>query len=98
MLYITVPDQHWHSGHHWHSVLVAMNNIGTVDIIGTVFGGHGQHWYSGHHWHSVLAALVDIGTMDIIGTVFWLSWSTAQWSSLAQCFGCHGQHAIITSL
>ena len=84
MLYITVPDQHWHSGHHWHSVLVAMNNIGTVDIIGTVFGGHGQHWYSGHHWHSVLAALVDIGTMDIIGTVFWLSWSTAQWSSLAQ--------------
>ena len=47
-----------------------MNNIGTVDIIGTVFGGHGQHWYSGHHWHSVLAALVDIGTMDIIGTVF----------------------------
>ena len=29
--------QHWHSGHHWHSVLVVMNNIGTMDIIGTVF-------------------------------------------------------------
>ena len=37
--------------------------------------------------------MVNIGTMDIIGTVLWWQWSTlAQWSSLAQCFGGHGQH------
>ena len=29
--------QHWHSGHHWHSVLVDMDNIGIADIIDTVF-------------------------------------------------------------
>ena len=57
-----------------------------MDIIGTVFGGHGQHWHNDHHWHSVLVAMVNIGTVDIIGTVFWWPWSTlAQWSSLAEC-------------
>ena len=31
--------------------------------------------------------------MIIIGTVFWWPWSIlAQWTSLAQCFGGHGQH------
>ena len=55
--------QNWHSGHHWHSVLVAMVNIGTVVIIGRVLWWlwstltqwsslaqcFGRH---GQHWHS----------------------------------------------
>ena len=81
------PGQHWHNGHHWHSVLVVMVNTDTMVIIGTVFWWSWTslaQWTSltqcfgchGHHWHSV-----------------WWPWSTlAQWSSLAQCFGCHGQH------
>ena len=37
--------------------------------------------------------MANIGKVVIIGTVLWWPWSTlAQWSSLAQCFGCHGQH------
>ena len=31
------PGQHWHSGHHWQSVMVAVINIDTVVIIGAVF-------------------------------------------------------------
>ena len=39
-----------------------------------------------------LVVMVNTGTVVIIGTVFWRPWSTlAQWTSLAQCFGCHGQ-------
>ena len=55
--------QHWHSGHHLHSVLVVMDIIGTVDIIGRVLWWlwltltqwsslaqcFGRH---GQHWHS----------------------------------------------
>ena len=64
-----------------------------MDIIGTVFGGHGEHWHNGHHWHSAFVVMVNIGTMIIIGTVFWWPWSTlAQWLSLAECYGGCDQH------
>ena len=58
------PGQHWHNGHHWHSVLVVMVNTDTMVIIGTVFWWSRTslaQWTSltqcfgghGHHWHSV---------------------------------------------
>ena len=42
---------------------------------------------------SVLVVMDNIDTVNIIGTVFWWPWTTmAQWTSLAHCFGGHGQH------
>ena len=93
------PGQHWHNGHHWHSVLVVMVNTDTMVIIGTVFWWSWTslaQWTSltqrfgchGHHWHSVWWPWSTLAQWSSLA-----QWSTlAQWTSLAQCFGGHGQH------